>query len=116
MFRAVQRTLARTMPNVRWAFVGRVLADPAFVQKTLLEAGITFTLTFAHGLHVRGRRIGTELHAAVINSVCMAAPAATCSALVAPAKTPSPPGTRFPCRTTRLRCRHRRGALRHRSV
>jgi Protein RETICULATA-related len=96
MFRAVERTLARTMPNARSAFVGRVLADPAFVQKTMLEAGIAFTLTFAHELHVRGRRVGTELHAAMINSMCMAAAAATCSALVAPAKTPSPPGTRFP--------------------
>lgn len=96
MFRTVERILARTLPDARSAFVGRVLADPAFVQKTSLEAAFAFTFTFAHEVHVRGRRTTQELHAALINSTCMAFAAAACSALVAPAKAPQPPGTRFP--------------------
>lgn len=96
MFRGIERTLARTVPDARSAFVGRVLADPAFVQKTSLEAAFAFTVSFAHECHVRGKRIGSEMHAALINCTCMAFAAAACSALVAPAKTPTPPGTRFP--------------------
>eukprot|EP00892_Ulva_mutabilis_P004490 jgi/Ulvmu1/2412/UM133_0013.1 len=95
MFRALERTLAR-IPEARSAFVGKVLADPAFVQKTGIEAGLAFALSLAHEAHVRGGRIKSELDTVLINCTCMAVAAATCSALVAPSKAPTPPGAVFP--------------------
>lgn len=95
MFRALERTLAR-VPEARSAFVGKVLADPAFVQKTSIEAGMAFTMALAHEAHVRGSRLKSELDTVLINCTCMAIAAATCSALVAPSKAPSPPGAVFP--------------------
>lgn len=95
MFRAVERTLAR-IPEARSAFVGKVLADPAFLQKTSIEGGLAFTMALAHEAHVRGSRLKSELDTVLINCTCMAVAAATCSALVAPSKAPGPPGAVFP--------------------
>ena len=95
LFRAVERALAR-FPDARSGFVGRMLADPAFMQKTGLEGAIAFAIAFSHEVHVRGPRAAQELDFALINAACVAAGAAACSALVAPSKTPTPPSTTFP--------------------
>ena len=95
LFRAVERSLAR-FPDARSGFVGRMLADPAFVQKAAMEGGLGFTLAMLHETHVRGRRLKDELDLALINAFCMGAGAAVCSALVAPSKTPTPPSGAFP--------------------
>jgi Protein RETICULATA-related len=95
LFRAVERSLAR-FPDARSGFVGRMLADPAFVQKTAMEGSIAFVIALAHEVHVRGKRVTQELDFALINAICIAAGAAVCSALVAPSKTPTPPSAKFP--------------------
>ena len=95
MFRTVERALAR-FPDARSGFVGRMLADPAFAQKTALEGSIAWGIAFAHEVHVRGKRITKELDYALINSGCIALGAAACSMFVAPSKTPSPPSAKFP--------------------
>jgi hypothetical protein len=95
LFRAVERSLAR-FPDARSGFVGRMLADPAFVQKAALEGGIAFTLAMAHEVHVRGKRIKQELDFALINAFCIGTGAAVCGALVAPSKTPTPARSSFP--------------------
>lgn len=95
LFRAVERTLAR-FPDARSGFVGRMLADPAFMQKTGIEGGIAFVLAMAHEVHVRGVRIMDELDYALINAACIAVGSAACSALVAPSKTPTALSSKFP--------------------
>jgi hypothetical protein len=95
LFRAVERVLAR-FPDARSGFVGRMLADPAFMQKTGMECGIAFVIAMAHEVHVRGKRFKDELEFALINASCIALGAAACSALVAPSKAPTPSSTRFP--------------------
>lgn len=95
VFRAVERTLAR-FPDARSGFVGRMLADPAFMQKTALEGGLAFTAAAAHEAHVRGARLRDELDLALVSAGSVAVSAAICAALVAPSKTPRPPGATFP--------------------
>jgi hypothetical protein len=95
LFRAVERALAR-FPDARSGFVGRMLADPAFMQKTGIEYCVAFAIAMAHEVHVRGKRIKDELDYALINASCIALGAAACTALVAPSKTPTPVSTRFP--------------------
>ena len=95
LFRSVERALSR-FPDARSGFVGRMLADPAFMQKTAIEGGLAFMFALAHEVHVRGKRIKSELDYALINAVCLAAGAAACSALVAPSKLPTPPSVKFP--------------------
>ena len=95
VFRAIERGLAK-FPDARSGFVGRMLADPAFMQKTALEGSMATTVALLHEVHVRGKRIKSEWDYALINAVCMGTGAAVCSALVAPSKTPSPPRSTFP--------------------
>ena len=95
MFRSVERALAH-FPDARSGFVGRMIADPAFMQKTAIEGAIAFSFAMAHEVHVRGKRIQHEMDYAIINAVCLAFGAAACSALIAPSKLPTPPSSRFP--------------------
>lgn len=95
LFRSVERALSR-YPDARSGFVGRMLADPAFMQKTAIEGAIAFSFAMAQEVHVRGKRIKDEMDYALINAVCLAFGAAACSALVAPSKLPTPPSTKFP--------------------
>jgi Protein RETICULATA-related len=95
VFRAVERTLSR-FPDARSGFVGRMLADPAFMQKTALEGAISFAIAAAHEVHVRGKRIRDEWDLAVVSAGSVALSTAICAALVAPSKTPSPPAAVFP--------------------
>lgn len=95
MFRTIERSLSR-FTDARSGFVGRMLADPAFMQKTAIEGGVAFTLAMAHECHVRGKRIKDELDFALANAFCLALGASVCSVLVAPSKTPTPPSSKFP--------------------
>jgi len=83
----VARTVSRTLPS-EWArgFVGRLMADPAFVQKLAFEQVLAFSSSMFYEWRVRGESFKKELDLALINSVGMAAAVGTTVWLTAPSR------------------------------
>jgi hypothetical protein len=67
-------------------FVGRLMADPGFVQKAVLESSIAAVASLWYEYRARGDKFKDELDLAMINSLGMAA--ATCATvwMVAPTR------------------------------
>lgn len=75
----VTRAVSRSLP-ASWSreFVGRLMADPAFVQKLFIEQVLAATSSIAYEWHVRGENFKKELDLVAINTVgLMAGTAAT---------------------------------------
>jgi hypothetical protein len=63
------RAASRALPvGAAREFIGRLMADPAFLQKTVFEQSLAFALSMAHEAQVRGERLQQELDLALINS------------------------------------------------
>lgn len=79
------RWLARCLPSsASRQVVGRMMADPAFVQKLLIENGITAAGTLWYEVEQRGDRFFKELDLVVINTVCLMAASSAMVWAVAP--------------------------------
>lgn len=89
MTRFVTRTLP---PAVSRQVVGRLMADPAFMQKLLLEQLITVCTSVAYEAHVRGDRFFKELDLVAINTLSLAAANAAVVYLVSPTRAAPAPG------------------------
>jgi hypothetical protein len=81
--RAVSRALP---PAAAREFVGRLMADPAFVQKLSIEAGLAFAASMLHEWRVRGDALAAELDLAAINSAALAAAVAAAVWVTAPSR------------------------------
>jgi hypothetical protein len=63
------RAASRALPvGAAREFIGRLMADPAFLQKAAFEQSAAFALSMAHESSVRGDRLRDELDLALINS------------------------------------------------
>lgn len=63
------RAASRALPvGAAREFIGRLMADPAFLQKAAFEQSLAFALSMAHEAQVRGERLRDELDLALINS------------------------------------------------
>ena len=73
---------------LQWArdFVGRLMADPAFAQKMVLESVFAGSASMWYEYNQRGEKFKQELDQAIINSVGMAAATAATVWLLAPTR------------------------------
>jgi len=63
------RAATRALPTgAARELIGRLMADPAFLQKAAFEQALAFAASMAHEAHVRGDRLAAELDLALINS------------------------------------------------
>lgn len=60
-------------PQVSREVVGRLMADPAFMQKLVLEQMITISSSLIYEAKVRGDRFWNELDLVAANVVCLSA-------------------------------------------
>jgi len=67
-------------------FVGRLMADPGFVQKAVLESSIAACASLWFEYRARGEKFKDELDLALINSLGMAAATAATVWMVAPTR------------------------------
>lgn len=83
----VARTVSRSLPPT-WArdFVGRLMADPAFVQKMVVESTFAAALSLWYESRARGEKFMQELDLALINSLGMAVATGATTWLVAPTR------------------------------
>jgi hypothetical protein len=83
----VARSVSRTLPS-EWArgFVGRLMADPAFIQKLVFEQLMTFSASMVYEWRVRGDNFKQELDYALINSVGMMAAVGATVWITAPSR------------------------------
>ncbi|KAK9826747.1 hypothetical protein WJX81_004762 [Elliptochloris bilobata] len=79
--RAVTR---RVPPQVARGVVGRLMADPAFAQKLLIEEAITICASLSWELQQRRERFGRELDFVAINTLSLAAATGALVWLVSP--------------------------------
>ncbi|KXZ54311.1 hypothetical protein GPECTOR_5g396 [Gonium pectorale] len=81
------RSVSRSLPPA-WArdFVGRLMADPAFVQKMVIESTIAAVSSLYYEYRARGERFKDELDLALINTFGMAAATAATVWMVAPTR------------------------------
>lgn len=89
MTRFVTRTLP---PTVSREVVGRLMADPAFMQKLVLEQMITIAGSLVYEAQVRGDRFMKELDLVAINTLSLAAANAAVVYLVSPTRAAPAPG------------------------
>lgn len=66
--------------------VGRLMADPAFMQKLLIEQVLTIGSSIAWEWQQRGQRLRQELDLAAINTLCLAAGSAAMVWMSAPTR------------------------------
>ncbi|KAK9809724.1 hypothetical protein WJX73_010795 [Symbiochloris irregularis] len=79
------RTVTRALPHTgARAFVGRLMADPAFAQKLVLEGCFSVSLSLAWEYAQRGDRFFQELDFVAINTLCLAASTGALVWLMAP--------------------------------
>lgn len=73
---------------MQWArdFVGRLMADPAFVQKMVLESTIAACASLWYEYRARGERFKDELDLVLINTMGMAAATGATVWMVAPTR------------------------------
>jgi hypothetical protein len=81
--RAVSRSLP---PSAAREFVGRLMADPAFVQKLAVEQALAFSASMLHEWRVRGDAFRAELDLALINSLGLAAAVGAAVWITAPSR------------------------------
>jgi hypothetical protein len=83
----VARSVSRTLP-AEWArgFVGRLMADPAFVQKLVFEQLMAFSASMYYEWRVRGDQFKKELDFALINSMGMMAAVGATVWITAPSR------------------------------
>eukprot|EP00798_Chlamydomonas_sp_ICE-L_P002336 gene2336-8632_t len=81
------RSVSRSLPPT-WArdFVGRLMADPAFVQKMVLESSFAAVLSLVYEARARGENFTKELDLALINTLGMAVATGATTWLVAPSR------------------------------
>ena len=83
----VTRFVTRSLPpSVSREVVGRLMADPAFIQKFALEQAITVAASVAYEARMRGDCFWKELDLVVTNTLCLAAANAAVVYLVAPTR------------------------------
>ncbi|KAJ9513225.1 hypothetical protein QJQ45_029514 [Haematococcus lacustris] len=81
--RAVSRSLPPTLAR---DFVGRLMADPGFVQKLAMESTIAAVASLWYEYRLRGDKLKGELDLAMINVMGMAAAAGATTWLLAPSR------------------------------
>ncbi|GIL62854.1 hypothetical protein Vafri_17075 [Volvox africanus] len=81
------RTVSRSLPPA-WArdFVGRLMADPAFMQKMVIESTIAACSSLYYEYRARGDRFKDELDLVLINTIGMAAATSATVWMVAPTR------------------------------
>jgi hypothetical protein len=83
----VTRFVTRSLPApVSREVVGRLMADPAFMQKLALEQMITISCSILYEARVRGDRFWKELDLVALNTLTLAAANAAVVGLVAPTR------------------------------
>lgn len=83
----VTRTISRRLPpSVAREFVGRLMADPGFVQKLVLESSFSALASLAYEYRLRGDKFKGEIDLALINTFGMAAATAATVWLLAPSR------------------------------
>lgn len=81
----VTRALSRKVPSsISRGLVGRMMADPAFVQKLLMEQLFTIGSSLYWEKQQRGDRFSKELDFVAINTLCLAAANASLVWMVSP--------------------------------
>jgi hypothetical protein len=81
------RAASRALPvGAAREFIGRLMADPAFLQKAAFEQSVAFALSMAHEAQVRGERLQQELDLALINSLGAAFAAGAAVWVTAPSR------------------------------
>jgi hypothetical protein len=89
----VTRFVTRALPAAAGReVVGRLMADPAFAQKLLLEQAITLSATLAYEGRARGDRFWRELDLVAANVLALQAANAAAVYLVAPTRAAPAPG------------------------
>ena len=83
----VTRFVTRSLPApVSREVVGRLMADPAFMQKMMLEQMITISCSLVYEARVRGDNFWKELDLVALNTLTLAAANAAVIYLVAPTR------------------------------
>ena len=83
----VTRMVTRSLPpTVSREVVGRLMADPAFMQKLALEQMITIGVSLVYESRVRGEKFWKELDLVALNTLSLAAANAAVVYLVAPTR------------------------------
>eukprot|EP00899_Mesostigma_viride_P002659 jgi/Mesvir1/12394/Mv00567-RA.1 len=81
------RTVARATPApLSRAFIGRLMADPAFATKLAIEQAITFVTAVQQEVKARGDKLGAEWDLAAVNILTLAAANAAMVWTVAPTR------------------------------
>jgi hypothetical protein len=89
----VTRLVTRSLPpSVSREVVGRLMADPAFMQKLVLEQMITISCSLIYEAQVRGDRFMKELDLVAANTLTLSAANAALVYLVAPTRAAPTPG------------------------
>lgn len=84
---SVTRTMARSLPpQVASGLVGRMMADPAFVQKVLVEQLITVGGSLFWEMRQRGDKFKNELDLVAVNTLSLAAANLALVWLVSPSR------------------------------
>lgn len=83
----VTRSVSRALPS-EWArsFVGRLMADPAFIQKLAFEQIVAFSSSMFYEWRVRGENFNKEIDLALINSIGMMAAVGATVWITAPSR------------------------------
>jgi hypothetical protein len=82
---SITRAVTRALPSeVSRGVVGRLMADPAFFQKLVIEEAITIGSSLYWEARQRGDRFYKELDFVAINTLCLAASTASLVWFVAP--------------------------------
>eukprot|EP00879_Flechtneria_rotunda_P000742 GHRR01000862.1.p1 GENE.GHRR01000862.1~~GHRR01000862.1.p1 ORF type:complete len:642 (+),score=246.10 GHRR01000862.1:97-2022(+) len=83
----VTRAVSRALP-AEWArgFVGRLMADPAFIHKLVFEQVLAFSSSMVYEWKVRGDSFKKELDLALINSIGLAASVGATVWITAPSR------------------------------
>eukprot|EP00197_Chlamydomonas_leiostraca_P002373 CAMPEP_0202858132 /NCGR_PEP_ID=MMETSP1391-20130828/788_1 /ASSEMBLY_ACC=CAM_ASM_000867 /TAXON_ID=1034604 /ORGANISM="Chlamydomonas leiostraca, Strain SAG 11-49" /LENGTH=566 /DNA_ID=CAMNT_0049537017 /DNA_START=145 /DNA_END=1845 /DNA_ORIENTATION=+ len=83
----VTRTISRALPpTIARDFIGRLMADPGFVQKMVLESSFAAAASLWYEYRARGERFKDELDLVLINTIGMAAATGATCWLVAPSR------------------------------
>ena len=83
----VTRFVTRSLPApVSREVVGRLMADPAFMQKLALEQMITISCSLVYEARIRGENFWKELDLVALNTITLAAANAAVVYLVAPTR------------------------------
>jgi hypothetical protein len=89
----ITRMVTRSLPpSVSRNVVGRLMADPAFMQKLALEQMITIGTSLVYEARVRGERFWKEFDLVAVNTLSLAAANAAVVYLVAPTRAAPAPG------------------------